>query len=386
MSDRSTGRTLRRMHRVLAVGGMMALLAPRADVAAQSAAEYRRRLDSLEPQWLAARADVEAKERARRTAARAVVVERGPLRLIVDSSLLPVVMEPASVAADELVRTFGGAADALADHRFIVREKYLGRRGADSVRTIMIGVEGREHSSAFGDSAENRYRVLSVLRGSQVTAILHAKLDDSLRTWFRAPLQAGVETPAERERAYVWLVTASTDVSRLCLAGDLVGCRKLLGLAPVHDPLMEGHTAVQRRALVLSHSARLRTAAHTREYDRCVANHDDAACIARLRTLPVDVFIRSMANVDTHRSFARFVLERGGAGAYDRLRASTTLPLDARFGAAGGAPADTLVAAWRAGIIAARPSRTPVTPITAFATLAWIAAGAVLALRSSRWR
>lgn len=352
---------------------------------AQTTADYRRQLDILEPQWRAALAAVEAKEQARRQAARSVMMDRGPLRLVVDSALVPLVVGPAEQAARILESTFGDAAGTLVGRPLAVRTS-LPVRSADTTPLIRVGTPGRETSLPLGDSAQTRARLFAALTGPRVTGVLHAELDDSARNWIRAPLPAGRESPSERERVYVDLVTASTDISRRCLAGDVGGCRELLGLAPVEDPLLQGHTAVQRRGLVATRTAQLRTTGHTREFDRCVASHDDQACIARLRTLPPETFSRSIASSDMHRSFLRSVLARGEMHAYDRFRSTDSLPLEARLAAAGRAPLDTLIVAWRAGILAVRPSRTPLTPAAAFATMAWVLAAGALALRSSRWR
>ena len=356
-----------------------------AEAGAQTVEEYRRRLDLLEPQWKAALAAVNEREQQRRKAARSVPMDRGPLRLVVDSALVPLVSEPADVAARILTTTFGDAAQIIAERPLAVRV-LTSRRGADTTRILRVGTPGRETSVTFGDSAETRGRLIAALTGARVTALLHAALDDSARGWIRTPLPAGRESAGDRERVYVELVTGSTDISRRCLGGEMLGCRELFGLAPVNDPLLDGHTAVQRRSLVAARTAQLRATGRTREFDRCVADHDDDACIARLRTLPPDMFAQSVGSNDLRRSFLRSVLERGEAHAYDRLRSTDSLPLDARLAAAGGAPIDTLIAAWRVRVLAARPSRTPVAPVTALATLAWIIATSALALRSSRWR
>ena len=384
MSDHThtfAARTLR--HAAMAVGLLLA--APIGTVGAQSAAEYRRRLEILEPQWRAARGAVEAMEQARRLGAGAVTLERGALRLVVDSALLPMVAGPAEVVAQMLEATFGDAASIVAEHPLAVRADVSGR-GAKTIRVIRIGTPGRETSIPVGDSLETRQHLVGALAGARVTGLLHAALDDSARNWIRAPLPAGRESAGERERIYIELVTASTAISRRCLAGETLGCRELLGLAPVHDALIDGHTAEQRRAAVVARAGQLRVTRYRQEFDRCVVDHDDDACVARLRTLPTETFTGSVGSNDMRRSFIRSVLERGGPHGYDRLRSTASLPLDARFAAAGDAPFDTLIAAWRDGILAARPSRTPVNPIAALATLAWVMAAGGLALRSSRWR
>ena len=384
MSDHGHPPSGQRIRRATIAAGLL-LAAPLGTVEAQSADEYRRRLEILEPQWRAARASVDAKEQARRQAARTVTLERGALRLVVDSTLVPLVAGPAEIAARTLEATFGNAVSIVSEHPLAVRTDVSGR-GADTIRVIRIGTPGRETTIAIGDSLETRHRLIGALSGARITAALHAALDDSARNWVRAALPAGRESAGERERIYVELVTASTGISRRCLDGENLGCRELLGLAPVHDPLVRGHTAEQRRAAVVARSPQLRVTGYRQEFDRCVADHDDAACTARLRTLPTETFTRSVGSSEMRRSFLRSALDRGGPYAYDRLRSTASLPLDARFAAAGNAPVDTLIAAWRTGILAARPARTPITPTAALATLGWILAAGALALRSSRWR
>ena len=384
MSDRERGRASRPQPWRTALAAALACVAVEA-AGAQSAADYRRQLDALEPQWRAARAAVEAKEAARRSAARSMPLDRGVFRLDVDSALLPLLLEPVDAAAGMMDATFGDAARLVAQRRLTVRA-HSTRRGGDTVRAIRIGTPGREASIALGDPSTTRSHLIAALTGPRITGVIHASADDSVRSWIRSPLAAGRESAADRERIYVELVTASTDISRRCLAGEVLGCRQLLSFAPVNDPLVDGLTAVQRRMTVAGRGAQLRTPGRSREYDRCVVNHDDEACIAQLRGLPPDMFARSIASTDMHRSFIRFVIDRGGAHAWDRLSAAEPLPLEARFAEAGRAPLDSLILAWRSDILAARPARTPVTPTAALSTLAWIVLTGGIALRSSRWR
>src|SRR5688500_1801105 len=240
MCDRLHGRAVRRMtvRSIGAAAAIMVLATPFA-ARAQTTAEYRRRLEILEPQWRAARAAVDAGEQARRRAARSVTMDRGPLRLVVDSALVPLVVEPAEAAARILEATFGDAATILTARSITVR---IGTpvRAADTTPPIRIGTPGSETSVHGADSAGTRARLVAARTGPRVTGLLHAELDDSARAWIRVPLPAGRESAGERERIYVDLVTASTDISRRCLAGESVGCRELLGLARVDDPLLRG--------------------------------------------------------------------------------------------------------------------------------------------------
>jgi hypothetical protein len=113
---------------------------------------------------------------------------------------------------------------------------------------------------------------------------------------------------------------------------------------------------------------------------------DDAACVSRLREFSAERLARSLSTTAARRSYARWALAQGGAGAYARLRNSKGRPIEERFAIAAGMPADALVASWHAHVMTAQPASSTIPPATAFATLFWIGACGALSLRSSRWR
>lgn len=379
MSDLRRRRTVRRIASVI---GLAAFAAGSAQ--AQTAADYRRQLDELEPAWRAASAAVKEAERARRVTARSVPVERGHLRLLVDSAISDVVAASIDSAARNIEQTFGTSALQLREHPIVIRTRAVVRGGET---TQVIGLRGptREQTVSLDDARTMNEQLVAALGGPVVVSTLHASLDDTLRSWFQTPLTATGASPAPAPRIHTELVTASTPLSRRCLAGEVAGCRQLLGLSPTVDILVEGHTAVDRRRLVVARRE-LRAPATAAEYDRCVREDDDAACIARLRESLIELSPWSGSSATVRHSFSRFVLARGGEGAYPRLRDSRGLPLDERFAAAGGMPADSLVSLWHARVVSTRPTPSSVPPATAAATLAWVLACGALALRSSRWR
>jgi hypothetical protein len=142
----------------------------------------------------------------------------------------------------------------------------------------------------------------------------------------------------------------------------------------------------ERLATVRDRPSRYRIQGATVEFDQCVRDLDDAACIRRLRAVPTDVVKDRLALPGIRRAFAVWVLRRGGEGAYSRLVESPELPLDRRFAAAGRMPIDSLVAAWRGDLLAARPAPSTPTPASAATTLLWVLAAAGLAVRTSRCR
>jgi hypothetical protein len=367
--------------------------------AAQSASDARQELDRLIPEWRAARSAVVDAERALQHAPGTMVVERGHLRLIADSTIASAVAQAAATVSQSLDDVFGQEAALLSGYRFTAHLQPS--RGGIAAPTIVLRrLEHATQPSArgagerlgseqrpvpLGTERETRDGLAAAMELLAATP-LHATLDEELRIWFRYPLAVAPESPHELEDVYGGLTTASTDISRGCLAGDIRRCRQALGLAPVADPILEGHTATERRVLVEAKLDELRTPAKAAEYDRCVIDGDDEACIGRLRELPPEQLTTTYSSPATHRSFARWAITQGGADAYSRLRNSPSRRLDERLAAAAGVPADSLVASWHAHVMTARPVTPATPPLTAIATLLWIGVCGALALRSSRWR
>jgi hypothetical protein len=327
-------------------------------------------------------------------------IERGHLRLSVDSSIASQVASAAAAASASLERVFDDRA-RLASAYVIGARLQPVRLNGESGRVIRIRRLDPDSMSAQGYAirlAGNAERVVAVgdpdethagLVGAleAVAAVpLHASLDDDLRLWFRTAVSASAETPDELENIYIDLTTSSTELSRGCLAGDVRRCRQILGLTPIADPLLEAYTSTNRRRLVESNPERLRLSARAAEFDRCVLGADDAACIARLRDLPPESLSSAYSTTAARRSFARWAIGLGGPGAYSRLSTAAGVPLDERFGSAARVPPDSLVASWHAHVMSARPARSTLLPLTALTTVLWIGACCALALRSSKWR
>lgn len=377
----------------------LALLALATPAVAQSAIEARRELDSLIPELRAATAVIEEAERARRRDAGAISIERGHLRLSVDASIASQTASAAAMASASLDRVFGDQARLASAYVIGARLQPVRVNGEGghvirvrrfdpdsmSTRGAAIRRAGEERVVAVGDPEETDAGLVAALEA--VAAVpLHASLDDDLRLWFRTALSATAETPEELENTYIDLTTASTEVSRRCLMGDVRGCRQVLGLAPLADPILEAYTTTDRRTLVKGNAERLRLPAKAAEFDRCVVGADDTACIARLRDLPPESLWSAHSTTATRRSFARWAIALGGPGAYARLRTAPGLPLDERFGSAARLPGDSLVVSWHAHVMSARPGRSTLPPTTAFMIMLWIGVCGALALRSSRWR
>ena len=367
---------------------------------AQATAEARRELDSLLPQLAAANARLTDIEQARRRSAGAMLVQRGHLTVMADSAIAPLIGDAAAVATASLDRVFGADAQRAAAQSIVARVQSVARNG-DTSRVIRVRrTESLERERALGDlrlaASEERVVALDTPERTHADLVkafealgaapLHSSLDDELRFWFRSALPATSETSSEIEDIYVDLATSSTGISRGCLAGDVGRCRQALGLSPIADPVLDAYTASQRRSLVATNAPRLRLPANASEYDRCVRGDDDAACINRLRELPEDLLTRGLSSTAARRSFARWALAKGGAGAYSRLRSGSHLSVVERFAATAGVPTDSLVASWQQHVTSGRPAQSSLPPISAFATLLWIGVCGALSLRSTKWR
>ena len=383
---------------LLLMAGLVCIALPVTAVA-QTALDARRELDSLLPALQAATATLDAK-RSRRDGTAMIRIDRGHLRLNVDSTVGTLLSAAAAKSSASLERRFGDQATLASAHMIVARMDSV--RGSDP-RRMLIRIRRVDpdpdlpHAAALR-RAGNAERVIAVGTPEETEAALvvaleavaavplHASLDDELRWWFRTALPATPESPEELENLYVDLTTASTELSRRCVAGDVRGCSQLLGLEPISDPIVEAYTAADRRRLVEGDPDRLRLPAKAAEFDRCVLGVDDAACIARLRDLPRESLTSAYSSTAARRSFARWAIDRGGDGAYTRLRSSAGEPLSERFGIAARMPADSVIASWHAHVMSGRPAQPAIPPLTALATLLWFGACGALALRSSRWR
>jgi hypothetical protein len=89
---------------------------------------------------------------------------------------------------------------------------------------------------------------------------------------------------------------------------------------------------------------------------------------------------------EARASFLGQALRTGGAGAFLRLRAADGEPLLDRLVAAAGVPQDSLLAAWRSAVLAARPSARAGLIRSPLSVLFWLVLLGALAVRSTRWR
>ena len=374
-----------RVSRLIAAGAALCLGLRPALCEAQTALEYKARFDSLVPQAKAARVALSEAMQTRRVTATQRTVRTGGLVIVADSSIADMVASAAEEIWPTLKETFGDDANRLALEPIVAARTAAGiRDGGDTVWVIGLGKTWTQTASLL-NPRRTHTEVLAGLR-ALAPRTLHDSLDADLRDWFGTPLPAGRQSRDDLEAAFIELATSSVDASRGCLAGDLDACRQAVGFSDLADPIAEGFTAADRRAILSDNRRDYRLPATAADYDRCVRDRVDAACLSVLRAIDTDRLNSRLAFTRLRRSFAQLTLERGGEGAYARLRASTELPLEGRFERAGGMSADSLLAAWRSTVLAAQPD-SPAPGFGAASTaIFWIVLSGALALRSSRWR
>ena len=174
------------------------------------------------------------------------------------------------------------------------------------------------------------------------------------------------------------LVTAPSEESRRCLIGDIGACRDALDLFVRGDRVARWYpSARERRSLLKTFTPYY--------FDRGVQQPMLRACAELLRSLPPGALPRPLS-YDARATLLSDALRLGGRAAYHRLVASAGLPIADRLAAAGGMAIDSLLARWRAEILAARPVPVSLPRRGIWIALGWTILFAFCGLRSSRWR
>jgi hypothetical protein len=176
------------------------------------------------------------------------------------------------------------------------------------------------------------------------------------------------------------IATPSTAVRR-CFRGDLNWCVEALGLNGTAGGWERWYTAEERRHYIRG-STHPYGDRETAIWEGCVQAGMDDAC---------DVFLADREPViplspEARASLLGLALWTGGSGAFQRLRAANGEPLLDRLVAAAEVPRDSLLAAWRSAVLAARPSAWAGLVRSPLSLFFWLVLLGALALRSTRWR
>jgi hypothetical protein len=210
--------------------------------------------------------------------------------------------------------------------------------------------------------------------------------DRRLADWLGEPIRPMRRPEYDRARVYVRLVTAPSEVARACFLGDVGRCRTALDLVDTADAFLQSYPSASERRHVLqvAFSDYFARTASEATWHACVRG-SDTACVALLRSLPPGSIPRILDS-DARRLLIHLALRMGGREAYGRLLADPSASPSERLARAAGVPADTIVARWRAAIIASRPKPVTLPSWDIMAALGWTIVLAVCGMRSSRWR
>ena len=350
-----------------------ALVAPQLAAQATSMDRLQRRSDSLAAEWRSANAIAlvaDSLERERAIGLRDTIAV-GALRIIANRSPLPL-RQAAELAWPVLDGLYGSAAQALITHPYYI---------------LAIDPD----TSAPRPAVRVGFNVPWNLGVNDLTALLLANVpmeppDAALLTWLGAPLRPRILAGREFAAVYVQLVTAPSGLARQCFVGDISSCRSILGLDRSPDSFMHWYsTPGERRAILRrSFTEYFNRPATVGTWRACVAGAD-SACIELLRTLPTNTVPPPLGD-DARHLLVHTVLRIGGPESYQRLLADPNLALDDRLSHAAGISVDSVVARWRAGVIAGRPTPVALPRWGALAAVGWILVFGGCAMRSSRWR
>jgi len=348
------------------------LLSPALSAQDSVLAKLQRRADSLAREWRQANAIADladSLEHERAVTGRDTVAV-GALRIVANPSPLPL-REAAARAWPVIDSFYGSAAQDLAQRPYI---------------TTAIDPDTTVPRSRFHVGMELPWNMteasLVLLLISNVPV---APPDSALQSWLGGPVHPSVRALRDRAGVYVQLVTAPSQAARSCFQGRLDSCALALGLATA--PTLEAWypSAAERRSLVMTaFTDYFDHGATVAAYHSCVAG-SDSACTGLLRTLPKGSLPRPLG-ADARVTLVHLALRLGGREAYHRLVAGRDAPISARLASAAGVSEDSLVARWRAEILASRPSAVALPPWGFLFVLGWVAFFAGCGLRSSRWR
>ena len=360
-------RRLRRSTSALLVGLFLSLLTLSPGVAlAQSAADYRARLDTLLSLWH------EAVEAESETQPPLDTIALRGLELITSPHNREIVQEAARLAMSELRDQLEGDTALLT--RLAVFVQFAGDPAPPrhlGERQIRLPAEIRADRERLANRLIER-----------VGAILAVQLDDVLDAWLGGRIPLGAPSPVEKRALYVDLATADSRATRQCLQGHIRACRDALAVDELADPVSVWYAPEQRRRLV---ARRARWRDEARAFARaCTEDDSDEACLELLRSFPVNSFWP--LPIPSHRLLLRIALDRGGPNAYTRLFESEKSTIAERLSEVAGIETDSLVSLWRSAVMSARSESRPVSTTSTLGSLAWIVVFFTVALRSTRWR
>ncbi len=294
-------------------------------------------------------------------------VRHGQLTVIVEPSAHALAQAAVDSAWPLVQRTYGRAANTLSTRAVRFRFERTGEVFPNWSQSGRVAVVPADASVGIASS-----RLVSA-----VAVRMFEEIDSGVRDWAQEIFVPVSDTGAQDRMLYFELVNSQWHRVQDCHRGDIVACRLALGLDGRDDPLVRWYDGPERMLLVNSVPGDSGRA-------RCRQGSDADCRIVLRQSRPGG--LPPPFTTGARVSLLHLALHEGGADAYSRLVSSHQLPIDARLAAVAGMSTDSLVAAWRARVLAARPEPGAFSPRSAWTAVAWWVFLAAFALRSTRWR
>lgn len=361
--------------RAVIIGTAAAVVAAAAPATGQTPADLRAQLERLRQEHTTALAAARRADSARVAGVGVDTIRVGALTVIAPQSTGSPARPATAEAWRMLHERIGEEARALGGIEFVIQQAgtpdIVPRAPSRLVRPLAV---------PRGTTTTELAKWLARRAAMEIAALQ----DTSFRRWLRSGIDLFSDSTRWSASAYVELVTQPWTAVKRCYLGDLDGCRHALGLAPGIDLLDQWYDAEDRRRLVAAADEGQFNRAHARERTACVDGGAADACTALLRDVSASYLQPPLPSGPL--ALVGLVLDLGGPGAYTRLMASPERPLAERLSAAAGLAPDSLLATWRARVLAARPEPVTLTAALAWAAFAWVLAFGTLAVQSTRWR
>lgn len=353
----------------LLVLAMVFLMPP---LAGQQTATLQARADSLLHEWRQASvlAAVQDSLRAAASVAGRDTIRVGALMILANPSPLPLA-RAAARAWPMIERFYGPAAQALAHHPIVIQ-------AVDPDTAVLTTPPGSGLRIPWDEDPDHLTRVLvgSADLGGD---------DRGLHDWLRGPLTPSFDIRPVLARVYIQLVTAPSQAARRCFAGAPGACRDALSMADTAGLIARWYNPAERRLLVTTQlSGFLNRGEQEAAFHSCAAG-SDAACTELLESIaPGHVPIP--LDYGARYSLVATAITVGGPETFSRLLATPVGSIGTRLAEAARLSEDSLVARWRADVLAARPKPVSLPPWGGWIALVWAGVFMGCALRSSRWR
>ena len=331
----------------------------------------RARADSLLTEWQQARhfADVQDSLRLAGERGGRDTIRVGALVYLVNRSPLPL-RQAAAIAWPQLERFYGPAAQAFAQHPFLIQ-------AVDPDTNVDIS-PGQAIKIVWNTEVAPLSRALVAMADL-------GSLDTSLRDWLGGAVVARFDSGPAHAAVYVQLVTAPSRAVQRCYGGDRNACSDALSLSDMTDPTVQWYGPGEQRELVATqYGDFLNRTGHAQALHSCEEGSDES-CLELLRSLAPGALIRPL-DYQARLTLLETAVRLGGAATFQRFITASAGPMGRRLAVAARVSEDSLVARWRSDVLAARPAPVPLPPWGGWVALGWVIAFGTCGLRSSRWR